>query len=613
MKKLLLSALALIWAAMASAAGSIDRVEPLNWWTGMHNPEFQLMIYGENAAQSVASVDYPGVSISRQVVTDNPNYLFLYINVGPDAKPGKFDISLRKDGKKAGKIKYELKAREQGSAERKSFGAADAIYLLMPDRFVNGNPKNDAVKGYVQGVDRSDIGARHGGDLKGVISKVPYIADLGCTALWITPFFDNNDTQYSYHHYATGDYYKVDPRLGTNQDYFDLADSCHAHGLKLIMDVVPNHCGGAHWWMKDMPAEDWLHNWDSYTGSNYRMTAWTDPHAAEIDRTILEKGWFSTNMPDLNLENNLLFDYLSQVYLWWIETAGVDGIRVDTYPYNNIEVASRFMKVFRDEYPSINIVGECWVKTPLEISYYQSGNNNKDGFESNLPSVMDFVLKDVLHAAFNERDGWDTGMSRFYAHYAQDFAYPNLDNVMNFLDNHDIDRYSVSVGRDVNKYKMGVAMLLTTRGYPQIYAGDEIMMDGLPGNYEGYRFDFPGGWKEDDRDAFTSGGRTAEENEVFDYMRKLLRYRKGSPALQTGHMTQFIPYDGIYVFSRTSGDQTVLVVFNNNNNDKVVRFERYEEVLKGRHNGTEVATGAELDLAPGITMPAKTAYIIELK
>ena len=314
----------------------------------------------------------------------------------------------------------------------------------------------------------------------------------------------------------------------------------------------------------------------------------------------------------MNLSNPLLFDYLSQAYLWWIESAGVSGIRVDTYPYNDIKVASKFVKVFRDEYPNMNIVGECWVKTPLEIAYYQSGNNNKDGFESNLPSVMDFVLKDVLHAAFNEKDGWDTGMSRFYAHYAQDFAYADVNNVMNFLDNHDIDRFSVSVKRDVDKYKMGIAMLLTTRGYPQIYAGDEIMLDGIPGNYEGYRFDFPGGWKEDKRNAFTAEGRTAEENEVFDYMRTLLQYRKNNTALQTGKMVQFIPYDGIYVFSRQDAENTVLVVFNNNEEAASVPLQRYEEIIQGRTSGKEVASGQSIDLSKPLEMPAKTAWIIEL-
>lgn len=614
MKKFLLPFLLFASIQMLAADGKskLMLLEPANWWVGMHNPSLQLMCYGENMAETTAEIDYPGVSITKQVETDNPNYLFVYLNINEHAKAGKFKITFKRDGKKVATYNYELKDRAPGSATRESFGPADAVYLLMPDRFANGNSKNDKVKGYIETVDRSDLGARHGGDLQGIINKLPYISDLGCTALWITPFFDDNDHPYSYHHYSAGNYYKVDPRLGTNEDYFRLADSCRANGLKLIIDIVPNHCGGVHWWMKDKPSDDWLHNWPEFTSSNYRMSAWTDPHASQTDLEILQKGWFSGSQPDLNLSNPLLFDYLAQAYLWWIESAGVSGIRVDTYPYNDIKVASRFVKVFRDEYPDINIVGECWVKSPLEIAYYQSGNNNKDGFDSNLPSVMDFVLKDVLHTAFNEKDGWDTGMSRFYAHYAQDFAYPDIDNVMNFLDNHDIDRFSVSVNRNVNKYKMGIAMLLTTRGYPQIYAGDEIMLDGIPGNYEGYRFDFPGGWPDDERNAFIAEGRTAEENEVFDYMRTLLHYRKATPALQTGKMIQFIPYDGIYVFARFDNEKTILVVFNNNENQVSVPLARYKEVIKDSKSGTEITSGQNIDLSSALEMPAKSAFVIDL-
>lgn len=614
MKKTLLLLIISCATSLAMAVNcKIQHLEPLHWWVGMQNTELQLSVHGENMGLCEASVNYPGVTITRQVKTDNPNYLFVYLNIEPNTKPGKMNITFKKDGKKYTSCKYELKARKENSAQRTSFDASDAVYLLMPDRFVNGNYKNDQVKGYKQGINRSNLGERHGGDLAGVISKVPYIADLGCTALWITPFFDNNDDAYSYHHYATGDYYSVDPRLGTNADYKKLADECHANGLKLIIDVVPNHCGGVHWWCQDKPAKDWFHEWPQYTGSNYRMTAWTDPHAADIDKTILEKGWFSYNMPDLNLENKELFTYLSQVYIWWIEYADVDGIRVDTYPYNDIRLASEFIKRFRDEYPNINIVGECWVKSPLEIAYYQSGNNNKDGFDSNLPSVMDFVLKDHLHTAFNEQDSWDFGMPRFYAHYAQDFAYPDVNNIMNFLDNHDIDRFSTAVKRDPNKFKMGIAHLLTTRGYPQIYAGTEIMIDGIPGNYEGHRYDFPGGWKEDSRNAFTAEGRTDVENDIFNYTRTLLRFRKDATALHTGKMKQFIPYDGIYLFARYNDNQTVLIITNNNNQEKSVNLERYKEVIGTYTKAIEVTTGKEYSLSEAIQVPGKSCFVLDLK
>ncbi|MFA6581782.1 MAG: alpha-amylase family glycosyl hydrolase, partial [Paludibacter sp.] len=310
----------------------VQRVEPTFWWTEMNQPELQIMLYGVGINSAEVSVICPGISIVKKELTDNANYIFLYLDIAKNTLPGKFNIVLKK-GKQKQTLVYELKKRRDKSAARKSFTEADAIYLLMPDRFANGNPANDSIPGYHQGVHRDIPGARHGGDIDGVISKIPYLADLGITTLWTTPLFDNNDTQYSYHHYACSDYYKIDPRLGNNNDYLRLSDSCHANGLKLIIDVVPNHCGSSHWWEKDLPAKDWFNTWPTYTSSNYRMTAWTDPYASNSDLYRLTHGWFAPNMPDLNLQNPLLFDYLKQVYIFWIERANIDGMRVDTYPY----------------------------------------------------------------------------------------------------------------------------------------------------------------------------------------------------------------------------------------------------------------------------------------
>ena len=596
----------------AKATPWVQRFEPTYWWTDMKQPELQLMLYGVGISQADISIHYPGVSIVRKAVTDNPNYIFLYLNVSKEALPGKFNIMLKK-GKKAQTMVYELRKRREGSAFRKSFTEADAIYLLMPDRFANGNPGNDSIVGYHQGVHREIPGARHGGDIAGIVSKIPYLADLGITALWTTPLFDNNDTQYSYHHYACSDYYKIDPRFGKNEDYLRLSETCHANGLKLIIDVVPNHCGGSHWWMKDMPAKDWLNNWDIYTSSNYRIIAWTDPHASDADKYRLTHGWFAPNMPDLNLQNPLLFDYLRQVYVFWIESANIDGMRVDTYPYNDIKTAARFVQSIRNEYPNMNVVGECWVKTPAEIAYFQSGNNNKDGFDSRLQSVMDFCLKDVLGTSFNEAESWDGGMARFYAHYAQDFVYANTNQIMNFLDNHDIDRFSTAVKRDVSKYKMALAMMLTARGYPQIYYGTEIMLDGVQGSYEGNRFDFPGGWASDKRNAFQSEGRTNAENEVFNYLKALLNYRKNNPVLQNGKMKQFIPENGFYVYFRYNDQQTIMVIANNNDQTKELDLKRFNEMLSGKTEGREIATSVLYDLGKSVSVPAKTVLLLEVR
>lgn len=590
----------------------IQRLEPTFWWTEMKNTDLQLTIYGQGISTAEFSINYPGINIERKQLTDNPNFVFLYLKIANETKAGKFNIEIKKGKQKQIQI-YELKARRSGSAARESFTEADAVYLLMPDRFANGNTANDSVKGYYQGVNRSVPGKRHGGDIDGIIANIPYMADLGVTALWTTPLFDNNDVNYSYHHYGCTDYYKIDPRLGKNEDYLRLAEVCHNNGLKLIIDIVPNHCSSAHWWMKDLPSKDWFNVWPTYTSSNYRMTTWTDPHAAKADLQKLINGWFAPNMPDFNLKNPLVYDYLKQVYIFWIEYANIDGMRVDTYPYNDITLAASFIQSIRNEYPKMNVVGECWVKTPAEVAYYQSGNNNKDGFDSRLTSVMDFCLKDVLATSFTEKESWDGGLSRFYAHYAQDFVYPNTNLIMNFLDNHDIDRYSLAVKRDVALYKMGIAMLLTARGYPQIYYGTEIMIDGTPGDYQGHRYDFPGGWATDNRNAFTASGRTAEENEIFNYLKTLLHYRKNNPVLQSGKMKQFIPYDGIYVTFRYNDSKTVMVIANNNSENKELLLDRFSEVLGGKTLATDIVTQKSQTLQNQISIPAKTVLILEVK
>lgn len=613
MKKIIIIALALITFNAINAKNTpfVQRVEPIFWWVDMHQPELQIMLYGANIQDAEVTVNYLGVSVVRKELTNNPNYIFLYLTISPQTLPGKFNILLSKNKKKQ-LIPYELKKRRDASAARNSFTESDAIYLLMPDRFSNGNVLNDSIKGYWQGVNRANPGSRHGGDIDGIISKIPYISDLGITALWTTPLFDNNDTQYSYHHYACTDYYKIDPRFGKNEDYLRLSDSCHSNGLKLIIDVVPNHCGANHWWTKDLPAKDWYNVWPTFTSSNYRMTSWTDPHAAESDLYKLTHGWFAPNMPDLNLQNPLLFDYLRQAYTFWIEYANIDGMRVDTYPYNDIKTAARFIQSIRNEYPAMNVVGECWVKSPAEIAYYQSGNNNKDGFDSRLTSVMDFCLKDVLSNAFVEKESWDNGMARFYSHYAQDFVYANPNLIMNFIDNHDIDRYSTLAKGDVRIYKMALAMLITARGYPQIYYGTEIMLEGISGSYEGNRFDFPGGWIVDKRNAFSYKGRNASENEVFDYLRALLHYRKNNTVMQNGKMKQFIPENGCYVTFRYNSAKTVMVIANNNDQNLQLDTKRYAEMFKNKTQGVDILNGQFYALT-SLALKPKSVLILELK
>ncbi|MBP9016590.1 MAG: cyclomaltodextrinase N-terminal domain-containing protein [Paludibacteraceae bacterium] len=607
----LLSFLLVCFSSKSADKKWVDHLEPTFWWTDMKQTQLQLMFHGQNIAKCDFTIQDKEITIIRKELTDNPNYVFLYIDLQKADAPRKFQIVLKKE-KKVQQYWYELKERRANSSLRESFTSADAVYLLMPDRFCNGNTVNDSVKGYFQGAHRELPNARHGGDIEGIISKIPYLADLGITALWTTPLFEDNDTQYSYHHYACTNYYKVDPRLGNNTDYLRLADTCHAYGLKLLIDVVPNHCGWKHWWLNDIPDKNWFNTWKDYTSSNYRITAWTDPHASEADREKLIKGWFAPNMPDLNLNFPLLFDYLRQAYIFWIEYAGIDGMRVDTYPYNDIKAASRFIQSILEEYPKMNVVGECWVKTPAETAYYQTRNRNTGGFDSHLSSVMDFCLKDVFSMAFNEKEGWENGMMRFYSHFAQDFVYPNSDLIMTFLDNHDIDRFQTAVKNDIAKYKMALTMLLTVRGYPQIYYGTEIMMPGIPGSYEGHRFDFPGGWPDDQRYAFIANGRTTAENEIFNYLRHLLHYRKKNTVLQTGKMKQFIPENGIYVFFRYNADKTVMIVANNNEQPTELNLQRFNEMLERHDQAKEIFNGNLYNLKNTLSLPAKSVMIYEL-
>jgi glycosidase len=594
----------------AQTAQIVDKMEPAQWWIGMHYTEVQIMLHGKNIAESSAVFKDNELKINRIIKTDNPNYLFVYVET-KNAQAGEYFLTVSK-GKERQTLPFTLKNRVLASANRESFSSADAIYLLMPDRFANGNPANDNLPNFYQKTDRTKAGARHGGDIQGIIDKIPYIANLGVTALWTTPMFENNDTEYSYHHYGTTDYYKIDERLGTAEDYKKLSDICRLNGIKLIIDIVPNHCCAEHWWLKDLPAKDWFNIWENYTATSYRLNSWTDPHFAQADRALAVKGWFAPNMPDLNLDNPLVMDYLCQAYVYWIERIGIDGIRIDTYPYNNIFQAANFLKSIKNEYPKITIVGECWLKTPAEIAYYQSGTFNRQNFNSQIQSVMDFPLKDVFETALTEDDAWDKGLIKFYNHFALDFVYRDPNMLMNMIDNHDIRRYSVTVNRDLSVYKMALAMLATVRGYPQIYAGTEIMLTGGEDNYEGTRFDFPGGWQDDKRNAFTAEGRTAEENEIFRYLQKLLFFRKSNSALQTGEMKQFLPQNGTYFYFRYDEKNIVMIAVNNAKEPKTVELERFNEMNILGAEAMEITTNQKYKLDKTLTIPPKTVLVLNI-
>lgn len=593
----------------------IQRVEPMNWWVGMKNPVLQLMVYGKDIASYHPEVDYPGVKIEQVVTTSNPNYQFIYLNIGKEAQPGEVDIVFKKNGKTAFVWPYPLLKREENSEQRVGFNTSDVVYLLMPDRFANGNPGNDSHPDVAEKADRQNPNGRHGGDIQGIINHLDYLKDLGITALWSTPLMEDNMPTVSYHTYAISDYYKIDPRYGTNEDYKKLSAEAKKRGIKLIMDVVTNHAATAHWWMKDLPAPDWIHQFDQFTRSNYRIGTVTDPYASEADKILNTQGWFDTSMPDLNQNNPLLMDYLIQNAIWWIEYADLGGLRVDTYPYNHKEAMTEFCERIMTEYPDFNIVGETWVHQPIEVAYWQKDALNPDGYNSELPSVMDFPLLDALVVFTKEKQGWEEGIMRPYVNFSRDYVYPDPFNLLTFADNHDTERIWEILDGKVENFKLIFTILATVRGIPQIYYGTEIMMRGEKGKGDGdIRRDFPGGWPGDRVNAFTAEGRTAEQNEVFNFMKKLLDWRKQNPVIHSGEMKHFIPENECYVYFRYNDDKKVMVVLNNSDKEaKTLDMKRFAEMLGDSASGTDIISGKRLKgLQNTLTIPAKTSMVIEL-
>ncbi|MCX6285987.1 MAG: glycoside hydrolase family 13 protein [Bacteroidetes bacterium] len=617
MKRLIFFLLFLTPACMFADQPAIERVEPPFWWTGFRNPALQLMIYGKDIASkeiSVAGSQQEGVVVTAVHKVSNPNYLFVDLKIGASVKPGVFSLNFSANKKVVASYLYELKARKKGSAQRKGFNNSDAIYLIMPDRFANGDTANDYIAGMKEKVDRSKPDSRHGGDIKGIANHLDYLKELGVTALWMTPLLENDQPKYSYHGYSCTDYYKVDPRFGTNADYLKLSDALHQRGMKLIADQVFNHCGSEHWWMKDLPSADWLNQWPEFTRSTYRAGSVSDPYVATIDSNQFSRGWFDKTMPDLNQRNPYMKNYLIQNSIWWVEYAGLDGIRQDTYSYPFKDMMQEWGKRMLEEYPDFNIVGECWMDYPATVAYWQKDSKNLDGFNSNLPSVMDFPLHDALIKAFIEKEGWNTGILRLYEILSQDFSYPAPGNLVTFADNHDVNRFLDTQNDDIRKLKMAMAFILTTRGIPQIFYGTELLLTtGVDKGHGTIRRDVPGGWPGDKRNAFFSAGRTVAENDMYNFMHKLLNYRRSNTALQTGKLVHFIPVDGIYAYFRYNSSGSVMVVMNNNEELKAIDTGRYREVLEKFKSGREIISSTDIKDLSKLTIPGKSVLIIDLK
>lgn len=595
-------------------AQQLNRIEPPFWWAGMKNSSLQLLVYGKDISLTRPSIDYQGVKIKESILVENPNYIFINLEVSPDVKPGVFEIRFTGPKKIYLSYNYELKAREEGSAERKGFNSSDAIYLLMPDRFANGDPSNDQTDDMVDKPDRANPNGRHGGDLKGITDHMNYFKSLGVTALWLNPVFEGNVPTPSYHGYSITNFYRIDPRFGSNDDYKNLVDQAHKQGIKVIKDMVFNHFGNGHWWMKDLPMADWVNQWPEYTRSNFRAGTLSDPHAATSDRERMLKGWFDIMMADFNQNNPFVAKYLIQNSIWWVEFAGLDGIRMDTYPYSDKHFMAQWMKCLRNEYPDFSVVGEAWLNTTPQVAYWQESNRNKDGYDSHLNYVFDFPLKYAIGSAFNEGNGWSSGASKLYETISMDFLYTNPDNIVTFADNHDGDRFYSILGKDLRKYKMAMSFLLTTRGAPQIYYGTEILMTGLEHDGHGFiREDFPGGWPNDGVNAFTGMGLSEDQADAQAFTKALLNWRKNSKAITQGKLKHYIPEEGVYVYFRYIENEAVMVVINNNEESRTFKTDRFNENLTGYSSGTDIISRTYFDQLRMISVPAMTARVIELK
>ena len=618
MKKIIIS-LALILSSMTmQAAIKIDHIEPENWYVGMKNSSLQLMVYGKNIRDSRVSVDYPGVKIDSLVRLDSPNYLFVYLNLS-GAKPGNMVLNI--DGKK---VNYPLKARTMSGDKRIGFDNSDVLYMLMPDRFASGRNITKPMKGlnpYV--VDRSKPSLRHGGDLEGVRQHLDYFNQLGVTALWFTPVLENNlpdmNSQSSYHGYATTNYYRVDPRFGTNEDYARLVAEAHAKGLKVVMDMIFNHCGYDHPWVKDMPSKDWFNTpeWmkkgDSYyLQTSYKLTPVLDPYASKVDKRETVDGWFVRSMPDLNQKNPHVMTYLIQNSEWWIETVGIDGIRMDTYPYADRKAMSQWMKILNEEYPNFNTVGETWVTEPAYTAAWQK-DSKLSKVNSYLKTVMDFSFYDKINLAKHEEtDAWWKGLNRIYNSLCYDYLYENPSSVMAFIENHDTDRF-LENGKDTLALKQALALLLTINRIPQLYYGTEVLMNGTKEVTDGnVRCDFPGGFAGDKHNAFTAEGRTKAENAMFNWLSKLLKWRRNNMVITKGKQIQFIPYKGVYVIARQWNDQTILTILNGTSQPVTLPLDRYAEVIGNHQEAKDVISGRKVKLGSELQLKARDTKVIEL-
>ena len=611
----LLACILLGTASFAAHAQSpaIAHMEPPFWWAGMQDQKLQLMVHGERIADLEPSLSYPGVRIAAVTRVQSRNYLFIDLVLDRKVRPGDVQIAFSGAGRTAN-YTYRLLAREPGSRERQGFSSKDAIYQVMPDRFANGDPSNDSVEGMPDKLDRKGGLGRHGGDIKGMIDRLGYVKDMGFTQLWPTPLVENNSRAFSYHGYAATDLYKIDPRYGSNDDFRRLSSEAGKQGIGIIQDVVLSHIGSNHWWMKDLPTPDWINYNNKFTPTHHNHTAVQDPYASKEDADNFTRGWFVQSMPDLNQSNSFVANYLIQNNIWWIEYAGLSGLRIDTFGYSDPAFLTEYTKRLMDEYPKLNLVGEEWnTKVPV-VAYWQRGKVNHDGYRAYTPSLMDFPVAEAMRNALADTKGGNV-FGDVYETLSLDYLYPEPGNLVLFADNHDMSRIYSVVGEDFDKYRMSMIFMMTAPRIPQFYTGDEILMtsETKERNDATYRTPFPGGWAGDKVDAFSGKGLNAREKAAQDFVRKLANWRKGQPVIHDGKMMHYAPRDNTWVYFRYNENKKVMVVFNNNSKDMTLDTERFREMLSGVAAGTDALTGQRFDLRDQLRLPARAALVLELE
>lgn len=593
----------------------IERVEPPQWWAGMHNAELQIMFYGKGIGNFRPSINYEGISIERIVSVENDNYLFIYLNIDKKVKSAEVPVNFKNsNGEIVAQYKYPILSRKRGAGKIKGYDNSDVMCLITPDRFSNGDPENDNVEGMLEKVNRLDKDGRHGGDIKGIINMLDYLSEMGFTAIWLNPILENNQPKYSYHGYSTTDYYKVDSRFGTNEEYKKLADECRRKGIKLVMDMIMNHCGSEHWWMKDLPSDDWINAHDNIFYTSHERTTLRDPYASDFDRVHFSDGWFVKTMPDLNQRNPLLADYLIQNTIWWIEYLGLAGIRMDTYPYSDKYFMTEWTCTVMDEYPDFNICGEEWSLNPIILAYWQKGKMNPDGYTSCLPGLLDFPLQNAIVKSLTEKPEWGSDMKVIYEMLSNDFIYPEPFKHVIFPDNHDMSRIHTQLNEDADLTKITMTFFATMRGTPQYYYGAEILMSNRGDNSHGnIRSDFPGGWEGDEINAVNGKGLTKEQLEFQAYVRKLLNWRKTATAIHNGKLMHFAPKGGAYVYFRYNDEQKIMVVLNKSSESEELNLRQFAEILKGDSMGKNIMSGEKIKLENILTVGPRQALVLEVE